>query len=66
MRKTSFDIPEDMQRRANIASAACGLSTAAFYRAAIRAALDSFAQYDPAMRTAFDLIAESEQAKVSA
>ena len=55
MRKTSLDISESDHRRANIASAAMGLSTGEFYRCCIKAGLDSMAQHDPKMRIAFEL-----------
>jgi hypothetical protein len=55
MRKTSLDISESDHRRANIASAAMGLSAGEFYRCCIKAGLDAMAQTDPKMKAAFEL-----------
>ena len=59
MHKTSFDIPESDHRRANLASAAMGLSAGEFYRWAIGAMLDAMAQ-DPRMRAAFELSTDDD------
>jgi hypothetical protein len=58
LQKTSFDIEPVMRRQANIAAAAMGLSAAEFYRACIRAGLDTMAEHDPRMKVAFEMSAE--------
>jgi plasmid stability protein len=72
MRKTSFDLPDDLYQRVNIAAASRGLSSAEFIRASLHAALHTLTEHDGLVAAAFrymdsqDLAITAERSKVSA
>jgi hypothetical protein len=67
LKKTSFDIESSDLRRANLASAAAGLSTAELFRCFIRAGLQSMAEHEQSLSTAFELLCgDQPQVKVPA
>jgi len=64
LRKTSFDIDERDHRRANLASAAMGLSAGELYRALIEAGLDSLAASNDRFRVAFELSTMDDESRM--
>lgn len=56
----TLDLPEDVERRIQLASAAYAMSATEFIRAAIKAALTCSAHEVPAIGRAFELAKEKQ------
>jgi plasmid stability protein len=52
MRKTSFDLPDELYRHVNLAAASMGMSSAEYIRCALVATLATHAEHDPIIKMA--------------